>query len=232
MFLLALATAIFYAFVVRTMYIALEPHVRRRWPQTIISWSAVLTGHWRDPIVGRDVLVGAALAVGLRPILVSLNFASSDFPNLGPTDVLLGFRSTLAVCFTSIPHGIRETLMFFFIIFLLRILLRNQWLASAGFALIFATLSYLQSSHPIANAVVGLLVYGLVSFIVLRFGLLALAVYIFVHGLLVGVQPTMQTSSWYFPNSLFLLACVVALAAWGFRISIAGRKLWKQDLLA
>jgi len=122
--------------------------------------------------------------------------------------------------------------MFFFIIFLLRVVLRNQWLACAGFTLIFATLNYLQSSHPIVNGAVGLLVYSLISFVVLRFGLLAMAVYIFVDGLISAVQPTMQTSSWYFGNNLFLLACVLALAAWGFRTSIAGRKLWKQDLLA
>ncbi|HEV2689363.1 MAG TPA: serine/threonine-protein kinase, partial [Bryobacteraceae bacterium] len=180
MFLLALATAIFYAFVVRTMYLALEPHVRRRWPQTIISWTAVLTGHWRDPIVGRDVLVGSTLAVVLRAIIVDLRYDPSDSPNIGTTDVLLGLRSTLTVCFTSIPHGIRETLMFFLIIFLLRILLRNQWLASAGFVLIFSALGYLQSNHPLANGLLSLLIYSLVAFIVLRFGLLAMAAYIFV----------------------------------------------------
>jgi len=231
MFFLAMATAVYYGFVARTMYVALEPHVRRRWPQTMIGWTTILTGRWRDPIVGRDVLVGAALAVALRAILVGLRFGG-DSPNLGNTAVLLGIRSTLTVCFTSIPHGIRETLLFFFLIFLLRIVLRNQWLACAGFALIFAAISYLQSNHPIVTGTVGLFVYSLVAFIVLRFGLLALAVYIFVDGLMTGVQPTVQTSAWYFGNNLLLLAFVLALAAWGFRTSIAGRKLWKQDLLA
>jgi predicted Ser/Thr protein kinase len=231
MFLLALATAIFYAFVVRAMYIALEPYVRRRWPQTIISSTAVLAGHWRDPIVGRDVLIGTASAIVLRVMLVGLSFPGDDAPNLGSTDVLLGIRSTVAVCFKSIPHGIRETLIFFFLIFLLRVLLRNQWLACAGFMLIFSALSYFQSKHPVVEGLLSLVVYGLVAFIVLRFGLLAMAVYIFVDELARNVQPTMHTSAWYMGNSLFLLACVVALAAWGFHTSIAGRRLWKQDLL-
>ncbi len=59
-----------------------------------------------------------------------------------------------------------------------------------------------------------------------------MTVYIFVEILLNSVQPTLHTSAWYMGNNLFLLACVVALAAWGFRTSIAGRRLWKQDLLA
>jgi len=230
MFLLALATAIFYAFVVRAMYIALEPYVRRRWPQTIISSTAVLAGHWRDPIVGRDVLIGTASAIMLRVMLVGVSFPGDDAPNLGSTDVLLGIRSTVAVCFKSIPHGIRETLVFFFLIFLLRVLLRNQWLACAGFMLIFSALSYFQGKHTVVDGLLSLVVYGLVAFIVLRFGLLAMAVYIFVDGLTRSVQPTMHTSAWYMGNSLLLLACVVALAAWGFHTSIAGRRLWKQDL--
>ncbi len=58
------------------------------------------------------------------------------------------------------------------------------------------------------------------------------SLYIFVEILLANVQPTLHTSAWYMGNSLFLLACVVALATWGFHTSIAGRRLWKEDLLA
>src|SRR5258706_3182594 len=147
-------------------------------------------------------------------MLAGLSFPGRDAPHLGSTDVLLGIRSTVAVCFQSIPHGIRETLVFFFLIFLLRVVLRNQWLACAGFTLIFAALSYFQSNHPVTDGLLALVVYGLVAFIVLRFGLLAMSAYIFVDGLLNSVQPTMHTSAWYIGNNLCLLACVVALAGW------------------
>jgi serine/threonine-protein kinase len=45
------------------MYVAVEPYVRRHWPQTLISWSRLLAGRFRDPLVGRDVLVGSATAL-------------------------------------------------------------------------------------------------------------------------------------------------------------------------
>jgi serine/threonine-protein kinase len=214
------------------MYLALEPHVRRRWPQTMISWSAVLTGHWRDPIVGRDVLAGAALAVAVRVInqIANLALATTDPP--GSTDVLMGLRSTLAVFFRSFPHGIRDTLLFFFVIFILRVLLRNQWLATAGFILIFSALQYFQSSHPIEDAVASVVVYALVAALVFRFGLLALSAFIFVDSLITYTQVTASTSASYFGNDVLLLGSVVALAAWGFHTSIAGRRLWKQDLLS
>ena len=42
-------------------YLALEPYVRRRWPDLLISWSRLLSGRVRDPLVGRDVLAGSLL---------------------------------------------------------------------------------------------------------------------------------------------------------------------------
>src|SRR5687768_18051298 len=38
-------------------YLAGEPFVRRRWPWQVISWNRLLAGRWRDPLVGRDVLI-------------------------------------------------------------------------------------------------------------------------------------------------------------------------------
>ena len=46
------------------VYIALEPFVRRRWPRRIISWNRLLAGDFRDPLVGRDILLGAVFCFG------------------------------------------------------------------------------------------------------------------------------------------------------------------------
>jgi hypothetical protein len=75
-------------------------------------------------------------------------------------------------------------------------------------------------------------VYALVAALVFRFGLLALSAFIFVDSLITYTQVTASTSAWYFGNDVLLLGSVVALAAWGFHTSIAGRRLWKQDLLS
>src|SRR5437870_3095440 len=42
--------------------ITVEPFVRRRWPQMLISWTRLLSGRFNDPMVGRDILIGAAAA--------------------------------------------------------------------------------------------------------------------------------------------------------------------------
>jgi len=51
------SVSLFFAALVWLLYTGLEPYVRRRWPSSIISWSRVLTGQFRDPLVGRDVLI-------------------------------------------------------------------------------------------------------------------------------------------------------------------------------
>ncbi len=55
--IVAICTSLFYAFTVMWIYLALEPQVRRRWPHTLISWTSLMTSRWKDPIVGRDVLL-------------------------------------------------------------------------------------------------------------------------------------------------------------------------------
>ena len=58
--------AAFAAGLVWTLYMALEPYVRRRWPQSMITWSRLLGGGFRDPLVGGHVLAGIALGIGSR----------------------------------------------------------------------------------------------------------------------------------------------------------------------
>jgi len=232
MFILAICTAVFYGCAVYALYIALEPQVRRRWPHTLISWTAILNGQWRDPIVGRDVLVGTALGIGF-PVLgnaVNAALGSNAPPRLGSTDVLLGFRSTLAICFQSMPHGIRDTLVFALVLFLLRAILRNQWLAMGAFAVIFTLQTTIGSSHFVIDSLEQLIAYMLVAAAAWRFGLLALAVFILSNNTVGSMQATLHTGAWYLGNTLFLIACGLALAVWGCYTSMAGQKLWKTSL--
>ncbi len=58
LFILAVSTALFISGVTWMLYMAVEPWVRRHWPKTMISWSRLLSGQARDPLVGRDILFG------------------------------------------------------------------------------------------------------------------------------------------------------------------------------
>jgi len=232
MFFIALCTSLFYGAVVWAIYLALEPYVRRRWPQTLISWSSVLTGHVRDPIVGRDILFGIALGVCWRLIgrggdVIALG--SRAFPWGPPTDSMLGLRQMLGALLLHVPGSVRNALAFFFLLFLLRVILRNQWLAGAAFIVIFLATSVLNSGQPLVDGTEGLLVYSLAVLAVLRMGLLPLGIAFFVEGTLSSAPITIHPSDWYFNSTVFMLGCIVALATWAFFTATAGQRLWKQD---
>ena len=64
-FLLAVAQGVFSGVFIWLIYVAIEPIARRRWPDLLISWSRLLAGRFRDPLVGRDVLVGILFGSGV-----------------------------------------------------------------------------------------------------------------------------------------------------------------------
>lgn len=229
-FLVALATSVFYGVMIWIVYIALEPYVRRRWPQTLISWSAVLIGRVRDAVVGRDVLIGCAVGSAIW-VLNGLSEAwllrAGGWPGLDNNVPLASSRGYLGVMFVGIQHGIREALFFFFLIFLLRAILRNQWAAGVAFALIFASLDLPSSGHPWFNASISFLVLFAMAFVVLRWGLLALCATLLFSNL--AQVPQARLSSWYFGGTAFVLMVAVVMTIWAFHTSLGGRKLWKED---
>jgi len=231
-FIIAMCNSIFYGVVLWTVYVALEPYVRRRWPQTLISWSAVLMGRLRDAVVGRDILIGcvAGTAIGIidRTADAWLAHAGLWEPDLDTTITLTGLRGSLAAVFIGVPHAIRDTLFFFLVIFLLRAVLRNQWLAAAAYAALFAAINNLAAStHPWFSTSVAFVILFAMAVVLLRWGLLAMAVMMF-FGNITNI-PAAVPSAWYFSDSMFLLAIALAVAAWGFYVSLGGRKLWKED---
>ena len=233
MFFIALATSVFYAALIWTIYLALEPYVRRRWPHALISWSSILSGRLRDPVVGRDVLFGVALGIVL-PLIDHVGDivipGGQGAPDICPTDLLLGVRGIMAHLLWAVPGAVRTTLMFFFLLFLFRVMLRNRWLAGAAFVLLFTTLQYFSQGAHMNDGVEALLGYAVLAIAASRLGLLALGTGIFVSAAVNDVPATPHASAWYFASAMFPLAIAAALAVWGFQTSIAGQRLWKADL--
>lgn len=65
LFITGLQPAVFWSCFVGVMYLVLEPSLKRRWPERVISWSRLLAGDFRDPLIGRDILIGALFGLGV-----------------------------------------------------------------------------------------------------------------------------------------------------------------------
>ncbi|MGB9422746.1 MAG: serine/threonine-protein kinase [Candidatus Acidiferrum sp.] len=229
--LLALSTALLMAGLMWVLYVALEPYVRSRWPQTIISWSRALAGKLRDPLVGRDLLYGTIM--GLAWVVVFfvgylVNIHLGDRPKL--PDLIESTRGALAIWLGRVIGGITSVLIFFFVLMFFRALVRNRWVAAALFVLLYSTFNTLSSNHPLVSAPVWIIVFGIAAFAMVRFGLVVLATAVFTADILLNVPYTLDFSAWYAPLSICMVLSIVALAGWGFYTALAGQKLLKEEL--
>jgi len=231
LFLGALSCALLLAAAVWVLYIAIEPIARRRWPHSMIGWNRLLAGDVRDPLVGRDVLVGLAFGTvaGLMTTLHELVIQRfGNMPSIAVQPLsLLGVTGAVAGFLSLIPDCVLLALVWFVLIFVLRVVLRRDWLAAAAFVLIYMALNWLATpASPALAALFGAVQTALLVFVMVRFGLVALIASAFAFDLLLIFPITADFSVWYAGASLFAVLSVAAMAAFAFHSSLAGRPLF------
>jgi serine/threonine-protein kinase len=227
----ALGFALLLAAGVWTLYIAVEPFARRRWPHSMIGWSRLLAGGIRDPLVGRDALVGltlgtAAALLGMVQQLLLLRFGTMPSATVIPLS-LLGVRGAVAGFLVIIPDCVLLALVWFVLMFILRAVARRDWLAAAVLVMIYMALKWFATpASPLLAALFTAVQTTLLVVVMLRFGLLALIASSFVYELLLLSPITPDFSVWYGGASLLALLSVAAIAAFAFHSSLAGRPLF------
>ena len=232
-FVLAASTGLFLSAAIFMLYLALEPYVRRHWPHALVSWSRLMTGRLRDPLVGRDLLWGVLLGA-VWTLVVGVGFLflkrAGATPYLPSTSLLVGGRQVVGIWLLNIVQCIVGTLEFFFVLFLLRVVLRNKWLAGAGFVAVWTTMNTLHGPHPEIMAPVWVAVFSIAAYAATRFGLITFAVAIFTANVLLGLPYTLDFSLWYANSALAVLLSFFAIAAWGFYHSLGGKPIWKVEM--
>lgn len=211
-------------------YIAVEPLVRRRWPQRIVSWTRLLAGYGRDPMVGRDLLIGCLLGLG-----VSLAFAvevlaadwMGEWPRLRliQPSTLLGLSGVARQLSLDLTVAAGASLSFVVAFLLLQMLFRRErWAVGVLAVLSIVGFTATSSSPSLWMA----LLFAAVKtsfhlFVWLRFGLLADLVARLVFILVLYYPMSPDLSAWYSGATLFVLLAVTGMAVYGFVTSTVGR---------
>jgi serine/threonine-protein kinase len=157
-------------------YVALEPYMRRRLPHVLISWTRLLSGRVRDPLVGRDVLVG--VVIGVLVVLssqVSQFVVSGEVRSLPPVWPLDGLRFALASVLNEVCRSVMGGLGILLLLFSLTLVVRRQSIAAMLFVLLVAANGAAGSDTPVPAALFSVLSGTALMFALWRFGLLALA---------------------------------------------------------
>lgn len=234
------AKALVLVAVVWLWYVALEPYVRRRWPQVLISWSRVLAGRFRDPLIGRDILVGGVFGLGIaaslvmQPWILAWVKAPPPIPRFWSWHLLLGPRHQISEYLEF--SLVFVALLILFLILGLRLLLKKQWLAVLAVMVLQAALSVTRASSEVpltvtlVNISMETIWWGMILFVLLRFGLLALIFqWYFMGG--ASVLKMIGLSGWPAGASWLALVFVAAVAGYGCHTAMAGRPLFKDELL-
>jgi serine/threonine-protein kinase len=228
----AVARALFWAAVLWVVYVALEPHARRLWPRRLISWTRVLGGRWRDPLVGRDVLIGCTAGILMLPSLGLLDVVGQRvfhlperiFVSLAPLDPLLGLSFVAEAAGNALLAGIHWGLMVLFVPVLLSLLVRRAWAGVALAGLLWTLMGYLPHQEGTAWPLIWEAVaVAFPMFVALRFGLLA-ATCMYAGFFLIADMPiTSDAGSWYASVSNSCQLALLALCSLACWVSLGGR---------
>jgi hypothetical protein len=243
----ALVYGLGFAGIFWVFYMALEPYVRRRWPATLVSWNRLLAGGFRDPLVGRHVLVGCLAAVfataltglawfvpswlgGPPAQLLPAALESSGIPGLQLQ--FLGARSIIAGMSNNLILALIDAFVTLLALFLFRALLRKDWAAGVAYVLLFAGAEAAGSGNPATVFVTFLITNSLAVILTIRFGLLAMAAFIvFPFCVLSNFPLTTQLSSWYAGISLAGILLMAAIACYCFHTSLGGQPIFGSATL-
>jgi hypothetical protein len=213
-------------------YLGLEPYVRRLLPEAMISWTRLLMGRFSDPRVGRDVLSGA-VAGTLVIVVQRIEWLAPTWFGVPPkipfqpmSEALDGGRRAWAAVIQ--PGVFSGPLLVLLVLTASLYLLPKRWLAILVSFVVFALVDdYLVTEGPVviqlAAGIEVILVWGIILFILVRFGLLAMVTTFFFFNMLQQWPLILDGSVWFRGTSFVGVALLAAVAAVAARISVGHR---------
>ena len=203
------------------LYIALEPAVRARWPQSMVTWNRVLAGQFGDPRVASHLLLGIALGVVWAYAFLLRGYFGLEhggYPRSFPAEVLLGPRLVFAQFLRVACDALRVGLIIFFLLSGVRAVLRWEWtVALTASLLMLLTEGGIRNSSFLAlDLPLFVSVYFVFCMVLLRMGLVPMISGIFVTNSLTRVPPFTGFGSWFNPIILLQLSVLIALTIYAF----------------
>jgi Protein kinase domain len=221
-------------------YLALEPTVRRFWPDGLISWSRLVSGDWRDPLVGWHILAGVVCGVIVNGTLVLFRMSPMFLGEgqVAPAWYTLEFIANGGVFAGALvraaPNGLSTALIIVFMYAFGRQLLhRDIYASTAAVVLLSAVISreFVSEGNVLLQLALLPMLSTLIVIMLRAFGMLASACCFTVHQLLDFTPLTFDFSTWYAWTVLWTFAIIAVLTLYGYLISRAGQPLFGRTLL-
>lgn len=227
--------ALFVAFLVGAFYLAIEPYVRRLWPERMVSWTRLLLGGWRDPLVARDVLYGGAaflvMALGEVIFRVITEQTGSDLgaPRKLSLGLLLGQGAMVDAFANQAINGVVNGLFFVMLLFFYRKLFRRQWLGVIAFILTFLLVGLAGPKLDWLGAGAAALMGGFIAFIVLRLGVLTIIFTWFLQSAATSYPFSFDSSRWTSGIAAFATGAILFIVVVAAANVMKGKSFLEED---
>jgi hypothetical protein len=223
-----LGFVLFWSTLVWIDYLALEPFVRRRWPEAMISWTRLLGGRVRDPLVARDILIGmtggfvimllghvvAIVPEWLGQLPLIPRGTGAMMRALGPIDLFLGELARRP------SRILLDSMVMLFTILLADGILRNRWAATAVSIVIYGAIA-LDAGDAMGSVLRSVSLVGVLVLLLSRYGVLSYVAAWFVIFAIFDLPLSLDASAWYAARSAITAAMLLGVAAWAFYLSLS-----------
>lgn len=222
--LFAILRVHFEAGLVWLFYTALEPYVRRFWPETIVAWSRILKGRFGDALVARDILMGTALGSGIAVVALLdrllpelLGFQTREMLRLTYyLEPLLGARQGVATLLHTSLSAIYLGLLILILLVLARMLAKRTWLAIVLTVVVLSPMYLPRVGHVPISWIPLAIVMVTIVWSATRFGLVVVVVSIFVMRLLFGMPLNFTPGAVGWDLTILVYLIILSLAIYGF----------------
>jgi hypothetical protein len=217
--------AMFRAFAITILYLAIEPYLRRRWPTLLVSWSRLLAGRWKDPLVGRHLLLGALAGI-LFTVFEAIPRLLAGEGGVGfgfYQSTLTSVRQALAAAVGATASGLLPAFLLSSVMVAIAVVFRRRWAGMVGIWTVATAVQILRAfaagDLSAWTALVILINALLVTAVVSRLGLLAGFAF-FAIAELTKLPLTLDTHAFFFPSAAIGFAFVLTLLAWGAFVAV------------
>jgi hypothetical protein len=209
-------------------YMAVEPYARQSWPRLMVSWQRLLNGRFRDPLVGRDVLLGLVAGSAVGTVFLGVG-AFSRNSVASPVDSYFGqgILPSIGHCFLLLFAASFYALFYFALLPVMTGLLRRPRSGLIALALIMLLLNA-QTTTTLDFTLTVLFVLVFLAVLV-RIGLVAAAAFFFIL-LTLGTSPPLVLDQWYAGRAMIALVAPLTLLFWGFYVSLGTQTLFGSAL--
>ena len=230
-----LQQAVFVAALVWVIYIGLEPYVRRVWPETLIGWSRLINGRWRDPFVGYSLLTGVAVGLVCQVLSCLSHLSAQWLGHVAPRPYfeaatsgppLQNIAGGLSTVFLQMISAGILGMAILLSVALARMITNRftaaRWPAIAAIIVVQTIIWGLLAPANWAAWALSAVIATVALTTMVRLGLLAFVTGLFTFNLAGSFPITADVTAWYFGIGLAAVLLIGALAGAGAVVAVSG----------